>query len=310
MTQKTKSGKALSISVIILTCNRQHLLSRCLQSIYNQTVSAKEIILIDGSANQQLTRAVISPWRSILPLTVLTDTKHSIPFARSLGATRATGDIVVYLDDDLAANSDYLKRIRTHFLKDSKLTAVSGKIFNDRPDSVVASAQYAFYHRGLLWAYGTADTPAPLTWGRMLDCEIMGIRRKTLMQYGFPTRPTSFRHDDVELGIRLAKDGQAMLFDPNVSAKAIPRTNLFSLWQMIIRDGYWNAWIKHRYKENLRAARFPVPFFPWIIRTVLSSGYPPHKQLGFMLALCSYPLMSRIGKAWYYLKNHENSPYS
>jgi glycosyltransferase involved in cell wall biosynthesis len=281
-----------TISVVVLTRNRPKLLSQCVNSLLNQTIKPLEIIIVDGSASTPEVRL-----GSLIK--VLHDTKHSISSARNLGAKNAHGDIIVYLDDDLVASKDYLSRIRKHFIQDPTLAAVTGRITNALPDNIYAATIYAFYLRGLTRMYPSLSKAQPLTSGRMLDCEIMGIRKKIIQTTPFPERSSGHRHDDVELGLLLIRARKHIVFDPTIVAKAYPRTSLVSYIDAIFRDGYWNAFIEKMYTVNIRAALYHLPLLPWIFKTVRLSGFSPLRKIQFGILLLSYPVISRIGKLWY-----------
>jgi len=293
--------KSLSISVVIITANRQRLLNRCLSSLYRQSIPPQNVVVVDGSDKRVLTQNVINTWKKRLPIRLLYDEKKSIPYARNLGAQTARGDIIVYLDDDLAAHKDYIVRIRNHFVNDPGLAAVFGRILNARPDNLYAATQYAYYDRGLRKFFPDLKSIEPMTNGRILDCEVMGIRKSVLTDLPFPHRPSGYRHDDVELGIRLLQKGKRICFDPAINARAIPRSTFASLYRMVLNEGFWDGFVEKRYQINLRNSPSPLPFIPWIWRTIHTSNYRYLRACSFGALLMLYPITSRIGNAWYRL---------
>lgn len=288
------------ISLVILTANRQPLLTRCLTSVARQTIQADEVIVVDGSAEPNNTKRVLEKFKHIVPVRHIRETRRSIPYARNLGVKKSHGDIIVFLDDDLAASPDYLSRMRERLMQNDA-GAVMGKIENSTPKNIYAATQYAYYERGLRRAFGDITKPRPVTWGRMLDLEISGFKKTTLDTFGFPKRPHGFRHDDVELGIRIIRKKKRILFDPAVTARSIPRTHLLPLLVMIFSDGYWNAFIEKIYRTNLRNAPHPLPFLPWWYTTIRQSPFTFTERIGFGMLLIAYPVISRMGAGWYAL---------
>lgn len=291
----------LSVSVVIVTANRQHVLNRCLSSLYRQSVPLQDIVVVDGSNIHASTQNIVTMWKNRLPIRLLQDKKRSIPYARNLGAQTARGDIIAYLDDDLAAHKDYIVRIRAHFVNDPGLAAVFGRILNARPDNLYASTQYAYYDRGLRQFFPDLKSVEPVTNGRILDCEVMGIRKSVLTGLRFPHRPTGYRHDDVELGIRLIQKGKRIRFDPAINARAIPRCTFASLYRMVLNEGFWDGFIERRYNINLRNSPHPLPCIPWVWRTMHTAGYRYPRAWLFGALLVLYPVTSRLGNAWYKL---------
>ncbi len=300
MRPNQSASKPLSISVVVLTADRPELLNRCLATIAAQTVKPKDVMIIDGSTKPHATRVITKRWLGKLPLAYRKDARHSIAAARNLGAAMSHGDLVIYLDDDLAADRNYLLRMRKHFVRDTHLAAVMGRITNALPENVCASTQYAYYERGLRQHFPSFKKKQKITSGRILDCEVMGIRRSIVTRIGFlGGRPFHFRHDDVELGLRLMATKASVTYDPAIVASAYPRSTLWSLWTAAFWNGYSDAYIEKLYVIDLRASPHPSKFLPWFWRQILSkSHFRVWEKIFYGLLLLSFPAVSRIGKLW------------
>ncbi len=296
--------KQLTISVVILTRDRPQLLKKALCSIQHQTIKPLEIVIVDDCSRfRRQTREVIQT-HTQMPLVIKRNTYHTISYGRSAGAASAHGDIIVYLDDDCEATSTYLAQFRNHFQKSSHLTAVMGRIKNALPDNIFASTQFAYYDRGLRQFFPHLDKPELLTNGRILDCEVMGIRKTTLIAFGFPDQHEPHRNDDVDLGVRLVRAGRRVLFDPDIVAWSHPRDTCVSLWDAAFWNGYSDAYISHRNGINVREAPYPSRYTAWLMRYVRAkTDFGLWKKCIYALLLLSFPTMSRIGKAWYYLRS-------
>src|SRR5207248_11244099 len=79
--------------------------------------------------------------------------------ARNLGAARATGDVLVFVDSDVVVHPDALERMRAAFAGDETLTAVFG-CYDDAPeaDGVVSRFRNLLHHHVHRAAAGQADT--------------------------------------------------------------------------------------------------------------------------------------------------------
>jgi len=102
-----------TISVVIPTKNRPQDLITCLKSIITQTVLPDEVVIVDASDEQAL--------KSHLNQFSEMNTKY-IPTARSgttiqrnIGIRASFGDIVVFSDDDMIWDEDFLKQILSVF---------------------------------------------------------------------------------------------------------------------------------------------------------------------------------------------------
>ena len=287
------------ISIIILTNDRPILLRKALRSIRRQTRKPYEVIIVDDSrTRQEETRRVISEFRA-LRCSVVRNTEHSIAYGRSAGMLAARGDIVVYLDDDCEAHPAYLEGFFVHFQKKSPPDAVVGYIVNARPDNVYAATQYAFYQRGIYRYFRDASTPSEIRWGRMLDCEVLGIRRTVLKKVGFVMRHRRYRNDDIDLGLRLLARGKTILFDPSIVARTTPRVSLSGLWSAAFWNGYSDAATVRAYGIDLRSAPYPLSFLPWLKTEYTNPRFRGFMKLKYVFLLCSFPAISRIGMVWF-----------
>ncbi|MBI2309943.1 glycosyltransferase family 2 protein [Candidatus Collierbacteria bacterium] len=119
-----------SISIVIPVYNEEKVICRCLKSLSQQTLQAKEIIVVDdGSADKTL--QVLSNFQffpqSRIPLRPVPDgtglrgtifnfqllqQKHcGAGAARNLGAGKATGDILVFVDADMRFHPKFLEEL-------------------------------------------------------------------------------------------------------------------------------------------------------------------------------------------------------
>lgn len=290
----------LCVSVIVLTHDRPTLLQQSLHSLVHQDQPPDEVIVVDSSRHtRRQTDHVIKSFTHSLPIQKRY-TAGSIAYSRWLGAKAAHHPLVIYLDDDCQAAPNYLALFLTHFVKNSNLAAVMGRIKNSIPENPFAATQYAYYEKGL-YEYFPARTPALLTHGRILDCEVMGIKKNVLLSLTPPRRHPRYRNDDVEIGVRLVASGHRIIFDPHIIAAATPRRTFMPL----ITTAFWNGFSDAETERYMHIALHEAPyrkwFLPWCIDTIRRSPYTRTKKLYFVLLLLIFPTVSRIGKVWYQL---------
>ncbi|HTL71348.1 MAG TPA: glycosyltransferase [Candidatus Eisenbacteria bacterium] len=120
----------MKISVIIATLNRPADLKIALESLMSQTRFPDEILIVDQSTNNQ-SKIVVSEMRLLRPdraasLRYLVQEEKSLVKARNRGLAEATGDLVSFLDDDVALFEDYFLEIEKEFLSDSAIGCASG----------------------------------------------------------------------------------------------------------------------------------------------------------------------------------------
>jgi len=105
---------AVSISIIIPALNEEKMIGRCLESLTKLAFGHDrfEVLVVDNGSRDR-TLAIAESFKDRLNLKVLQQAGVRISALRNLGARAAAGDIVVFLDADCLAPSDWLDRIFT-----------------------------------------------------------------------------------------------------------------------------------------------------------------------------------------------------
>lgn len=104
------------ISVIIPTRNRAKFLAACLETISRQSTNVEfEVLVIDNGSIDQ-TPLVIEEYRSKLPgLKNIHDPEPGLHTGRHAGMNAASGDVLVFADDDIEAPPNWLSTISAVF---------------------------------------------------------------------------------------------------------------------------------------------------------------------------------------------------
>jgi glycosyltransferase involved in cell wall biosynthesis len=114
------------ISVIIPTRNRTHEVIRCIESILTQTLPPHEIIVVDSSDTLEL-KSQLNLFHSVNIRHVHTE-EIGATVQRNIGANQSVGDILVFVDDDVILDKNYLEGIMDIFNADleGKVGGVNG----------------------------------------------------------------------------------------------------------------------------------------------------------------------------------------
>jgi glycosyltransferase involved in cell wall biosynthesis len=114
--------KLVRVSVIIPTLNRREHLSKCLQSLAEQTYRDFEVVVADGGSADGTGELVAS-----LRAKLVTQSRAYIPNAENCGVSAAKGEIIAFTDDDVVVPRNWLEEIMKTY-RDCRADGVGGAI--------------------------------------------------------------------------------------------------------------------------------------------------------------------------------------
>jgi GT2 family glycosyltransferase len=143
--------------------------------------------------------------------------------ARNAGVLETSGDILVFVDSDVAVHRDIFARIRSTFARDPGLVAVFGS-YDDTPSApgVVSVFRNLLHHH----VHQTPEVPAQTFWAGL-----GAMRREAFEALGGFDTATPHRRavEDIELGMRLAEAGGRIELDPGLRCTHLKRWTLASM---------------------------------------------------------------------------------
>jgi glycosyltransferase involved in cell wall biosynthesis len=129
------SGQNL-VSVVIPVFNEESEVGRCLQSLKKQSLKNLEIILVDDGSTDK-TPDVINKLKSEFKNLILLKQNHQGPGpARNLGASRAKGEILVFVDSDMTFEKDFIKDLTLPIRKKQAVGTFSKNEMNANKDNI------------------------------------------------------------------------------------------------------------------------------------------------------------------------------
>ncbi len=275
--------------MVIPVLNGAGYLPRCLKSLELSEAPAREIIVVDdGSTDDSAAVA-----ESLGAVVFRTLGGKGPAAARNLGAARASGDILVFVDADVCVHRDTLGRMRARLENDPGLDAVIGS-YDDQPAATDLVSQY----KNLLhhYVHQRGKPEAATFWS---GCG--AIRRQVFAASGgfdesYP-RPCI---EDIELGCRLRQAGRRIALDPAIQAKhlkhwrllALLRTDIFDRalpWtRLILRSAWLPDDLNVRVSERVSAALVMVS-----VLLVAASWFAP-----VAFALAWLPIIPAVVLNW------------
>ncbi len=207
------------VSVVVPVYRSANTLRECLQAISASSLDARmrELIVVDDGSRDDSGKVADAFADLVLHVD---DGPRGPAYARNLGATRARGDVLVFVDADVVVSHTALTQFDELFTHDGELTAAFGA-YDTQPRDPGLVSQY----RNLLHHYVHTQHagPAATFWSGL-----GAVRRQAFLDAGgfdanrFP-RPLC---EDIELGYRLTDRGHRIRLVPEVQGTHLKRWTL------------------------------------------------------------------------------------
>jgi glycosyltransferase involved in cell wall biosynthesis len=200
---------APKISVVIPTFNRASVLAQTIDFVESQTVSNEsyEVIVVDNASTDD-THAVLEAKRKKHPnLRFFLQTKPGAAATRNAGLRETSGEIVLFIDDDILAEPDLVERHLSYHGR-HQYACIIGKVIAPWNDRVEPFLRY-LHHRGIYNPYSIASGPIDFSYHHTGN---VSTPRSLLFEAGgFNEDFFIYGMEDIELGYRLEKLGIQMV---------------------------------------------------------------------------------------------------
>lgn len=269
----------VSFSLVICTYMRPKAIVTLLESIALQTLYPNEILIIDGSANQQTEVALNKHLYKNINYYKVDEANRGLTKQRNFGIKKVGNniDVVCFLDDDVVLESDYFEQLLSTYKTHPNALAVGGYITNEvqwkTSDNKKNSSKFYFdgwmrnepsrfkirrifglqpdTDPGFLptFAHGRSVSFLPPS-GKIYEVEqIMGgvssYKKEVFKQLSFSTYFQGYGlYEDADFSLRLAKLGPLYI---NTHARLAHyhdgsgRPNQYSYGKMVVRNS-WYVW--------------------------------------------------------------------
>ncbi|HAZ47005.1 MAG TPA: glycosyl transferase [Cyanobacteria bacterium UBA11369] len=210
--------KELSVSVVIPVHNGGESFRQCLASLAQAVPQPDEIIVVADGESDGSWRLAKEFGAKVLKL----PTCGGPARARNWGARAASGDIIFFVDADVAIAPDAVSEVKRAFEQDPKLAAVIGS-YDDAPGAKNFLSQY----KNLLhyYTHQTANEEGFTFWGA-----VGAIRRDIFLSVGgFDESYRLPSIEDIELGYRLKRAGHRIRLCKTLQGKHLKNWGVVSL---------------------------------------------------------------------------------
>jgi peptidoglycan/xylan/chitin deacetylase (PgdA/CDA1 family)/GT2 family glycosyltransferase len=204
----------MKISVVIPSYNRRELLAQVLPTVFDQDLPSEQrevVVVVDGSTDG--TAEHLRGLDASCRFTVLEQPNRGPASARNAGVRAATGEIVLFLDDDIRCESDLLtKHVAAHARY--KLSVIFGPVFvaSESPQNATTILCRNWYRR-----YAERLTQEGGPWSKYevwvySNCSIN--RELFLANGGYDESFQWAACEDADIAIRLWNAGVTFRFEP------------------------------------------------------------------------------------------------
>lgn len=191
----------IAATIQLCTYNRAALLERVLEAAFDQTVpdDAYEVVLVDDGSSDE-TPSVIQRARSraTCAFTVVSQANRGLAGARNAGIARATGERIIFIDDDVLVLPNFVaEHLRSHAAHPKAIVrggAIEVESFDDLPPPVWSIKNYSGNY------FWTTNVSVPLATLRAIG--------------GFDESFSEYGWEDIDVGLRLRGAGVKAVFNP------------------------------------------------------------------------------------------------
>jgi GT2 family glycosyltransferase len=284
MKNRAELYTAPSVTVIIPTKNRASDLGIAVRSLLGQTVLPAQVVIVDQSSDDSSFERVKTEFATApgVRLDYVRDTLlNGAAAARNRAMESATGEIWLFLDDDVVLEPEFIERLLEAYSDHPEAVGMSGIITNYRPSPLPQRLWSALFARGpfrderqpIYWAADQLRNgePHPV---RQFTGALMSFRASAIGEMRFDTNHPGALAEDTDFCWRLPA-GTQLLLTPrarlvhNRSPNGRPRDHwlrahaqgFYYLYERNLKHGIRNricfAWqrrIRHRARRHMPQA--------------------------------------------------------
>jgi lipopolysaccharide/colanic/teichoic acid biosynthesis glycosyltransferase/glycosyltransferase involved in cell wall biosynthesis len=238
----------VKVSVIVPAHDAAQTIQECMEALLEQSLPQGEVEVIvvdDGSTDGTVTLA------QAVGVRVLTQPHRGPAAARNLGASQASGDILLFTDADCAPTPTWIEEMTRPFTStglsassDPEVVGVKGTYLTRQRELVARFVQVEYEDK--------YDRLAGQERIDFVDTYSAGYRREVfLANGGFDTTFPTASVEDQELSFRLARKGYQMVFAPQAQVFHHHDASLKEYVRRKFHIGYWKALLTRWHPERL-----------------------------------------------------------
>ncbi|WP_432496584.1 glycosyltransferase family 2 protein [Kineococcus auxinigenes] len=276
-TSDEATGRALpSTSVVVPTHRRRRALAACLRPLLDDPATGELVVVVDHPASGE-DDGTAADVRALSER----DARVRLVQVHGAGATgandaglrAATGEVVLFIDDDVVAEPGLVTGHARHHLRGKQLVVVGHMpttVPHPRAPGQFATRFYAAEYLGCVGAWQRHGSEEVL---RRLWMGNVSLRRADALRVGLHGDGTftALRHGDREFGLRCLRTGLTGVYDPSLTSRHAHSRTLEQFRADARRQGAGRVVLAERYPDLVEVAD-PLTGLPAPLRRVLSAA--------------------------------------
>ncbi|AQZ61736.1 glycosyl transferase family 2 [[Actinomadura] parvosata subsp. kistnae] len=259
------------VSVIVPNYNYARTLGLCLEALERQTYRDIEVIVVDDRSTDDSVEIARRHGARV----VVTDTNIGAPAARNVGVEHARGEVLFFLDSDLALADDVVEHAVRLLTADPGLGVVCGTY---DPEPLIPDSRVERY-RSLQLHYWISGDEGDIT---TIYSALFAMRADVFREIG-PLNPALRHSENAEYGHRVTTRGYRIVLDNRIRGRHDHDDRL-----KVVLSKFF-----HR-------ARLHIPLY---LRRPDFNGGPANSSRGWgslaaLFAVLATPLPALLGPAW------------
>lgn len=260
----------ITISLIIPTYNRSEILIETVRHYLNNFPDDGELIIIDQSQEINLDIVELSKIHPFVKYMQISE--KGLPNARNVGCLAASGEIIIYTDDDVIPSSKLLAAYKRAF-EDPMVGGAAGRVCLANASNMKTKSKRPRIRTldGMIFSDFNQETQMEVD--HVQGCN-MAFRRSLILKVGgFDKRFGGNAHlEETDLCMRIRRLGYKIIYLPKASLIHVVHV---SGGCRTVDLSEWLYWYSHNYilffMKNFNRKGFPVFFAERLVKLILTA---------------------------------------
>ncbi len=228
------------ISIIIPSYNSQNNIKRCVNALVNQKTEISYQIIVVDCSEHELVKEICGQYQSVI--------YHHVPerfnpgIGRNIGAQKANGKILVFIDSDVVIDEHALENINRNYKEGCTIFGGALERFSGDPFSFASAFEHQFFNHESQKGRKKFER-------KNLSSAFLIVSKDVFDESGgFKDIP---RMQDTELTERLIQNGHKLYFIPDVIGYQIQDSKFIQVLRKIYISGRNVYIIRYKNRGNL-----------------------------------------------------------